>query len=589
MEVELPDGRILEFPEGTSEDVMRSAIQRLLAQSPPPAAQTAPAPASGGTAQADINAGLVPSGDTDTRSTQEYLADTGVTPDRTAAEFVGDVGGSLGAGMARGAAELAGLPGTLGDLIDTAYERFGIIPEGSREELGGMMNPISGSNIRAGMEAVTGGATEFRGEGTLPRIAGTVGEFIGGGAGAKVGTIAGTGSELAGMATEGTAAEPFARAAGAIAAPIGAAALQRGVQGVVSPMAGQIDPSRMQAVNTLRQAGVQPTAGQVVGGRAAQNQLYREAATPQGRQLAENAMEDFTAAALQTIGTNARRATPDVLEEATKRIGGVFDDVVRGVDVMPAPANISRINQAVDTFREMAPKETAAPIFRNIQRALVRAYDKSEPIPASNVSSWRSTLSKLTTSNDTATREAAKEALEAVDDVINTSLAAAGRPEAVQQLSQARNQYRNLLAIERAAQRSETGILSPAQLRTALLQQGRRRYTQGGGDLGPLTRAGNEVLDTLPQSGTQPRLSAQQLAANTGTGTGAGLFSYAMGADPVTAGGIGLAATAAPIVRNRFLSSGVGQQYFQNQLMNRAGPILSASDAARSVPGIMAQ
>lgn len=531
----------------------------------------------------------LPSPDMDTRSTQEYLADTGAAPDRTAAEFIGDVGGSLGAGMARGAAELVGLPGTLGDLIDTAYERFGIIPEGSREELGGMMNPISGSNIRAGMEAVTGGATEFRGEGTLPRIAGTVGEFIGGGAGAKVGTIAGTGSELAGMATEGTAAEPFARAAGAIAAPIGAAALQRGVQGVVSPMAGQIDPSRMQSVNTLRQAGVQPTAGQVVGGRAAQNQLYREAATPQGRQLAENAMEDFTAAALQTIGTNARRATPDVLEEATKRIGGVFDDVVRGVDVMPAPANISRINQAVDTFREMAPKETAAPIFRNIQRALVRAYDKSEPIPASNVSSWRSTLSKLTTSNDTATREAAKEALEAVDDVINTSLSAAGRPAAVQQLSQARNQYRNLLAIERAAQRSETGILSPAQLRTALLQQGRRRYTQGGGDLGPLTRAGNEVLDTLPQSGTQPRLSAQQLAANTGTGTGAGLFSYAMGADPVTAGSIGLAATAAPIVRNRFLSSGVGQQYFQNQLMNRAGPILSASDAARSVPGIMAQ
>ncbi len=32
MEVELPDGTILEFPEGTSEDVMRSAVQRYIAK-----------------------------------------------------------------------------------------------------------------------------------------------------------------------------------------------------------------------------------------------------------------------------------------------------------------------------------------------------------------------------------------------------------------------------------------------------------------------------------------------------------------------------------------------------------------------------
>ena len=69
MEVELPDGRILEFPEGTSRDVMRTAIQRLLANET--------APASGGTAQADIDAGLVPSGDTDTRSTAELVGQPG--------------------------------------------------------------------------------------------------------------------------------------------------------------------------------------------------------------------------------------------------------------------------------------------------------------------------------------------------------------------------------------------------------------------------------------------------------------------------------------------------------------------------------
>ena len=570
--------------EGRIDDARRLGQMALAARQ---SAQPAPAPV------AAAQDPMLPSGDTDARSTQEFLQETGAAPAPSAlsgiGETIGETAGAAGAGVARGAMELAGLPGTLGQLIDTAYERFGIIPEGSQEQLGAVMNPVTGESLRGLASGATGGATEFKGESIPARIAGTAGEFIGGGAGARLGAIAGTGSELAGMATEGTAAEPYARFAGAIAAPIGVAAAQRGLQNVVSPMAGQIEPARQAAVDTLRAAGVQPTAGQVVGGRAAQSQLYREAATPQGRQLAENALEDFTAAALQTVGATGRRATPEVLEEATKRIGSVFDDVVRGVDVMPEPANISRINQAVDTFREMAPKETAAPIFQNVQRALVRAFDKGETIPAATVSSWRSTLSKLTTSNDTATREAAREALEAVDDVINTSLTSAGRPEAVQQLSQARNQYRNLLAIERAAQRSEGGVLSPAQLRTALLQQGRRRYVQGGGDLGPLTRAGNEILSPLPQSGTAPRTMASQLTSGAPAGTGAGLGAMGLGADPLLATGIGLAATAAPALRNQFLSSGPGQRYMLNQMMSQGGPLSSVSNVSRTTPGIMAQ
>lgn len=44
IEVELPDGRILEFPEGTSQDVMRGAIQNLLTSEASPT-QEAPAPA----------------------------------------------------------------------------------------------------------------------------------------------------------------------------------------------------------------------------------------------------------------------------------------------------------------------------------------------------------------------------------------------------------------------------------------------------------------------------------------------------------------------------------------------------------------
>lgn len=208
IEVELPDGRILEFPEGTSQDVMRSAVQSLLGSTTPSVEQPTAGPER--TLGQAIYENVVGSGEVDTPG--ERIGQAIGSLGRTAA----DTAASAGAGVARGAAELVGLPGTLGDLMDLGLEKVGVIPEGSSERT---QSPLSGAALRDYMSSATGGATEYVGEGVPQRIAGTVGEFIGGGAGAKVGTIAGAGSELAGMATEGTAAEPYARVAGGLFAP----------------------------------------------------------------------------------------------------------------------------------------------------------------------------------------------------------------------------------------------------------------------------------------------------------------------------------------------------------------------------------
>lgn len=82
MEVELPDGRILEFPEGTSREVMRSAIQRLLSNEAP----SAPAGATGLTNDQQLAEGLIPSGDTETNSgTGVMTAGGGAGMDQTRA------------------------------------------------------------------------------------------------------------------------------------------------------------------------------------------------------------------------------------------------------------------------------------------------------------------------------------------------------------------------------------------------------------------------------------------------------------------------------------------------------------------------
>jgi hypothetical protein len=495
---------------------------------------------------------------------------------------IGDIAASGAAGLTRGAAELVGLPGTIGNLVDMGAEKIGLIPEGSAEK---MQSRLSGSALRDYMSSLSGGATEYVGEGAPQRIAGTIGEFVGGGAGGKIGTIAGAGSELAGMATEGKASEPYARLAGAVLAPASVGALQK----VVSPMAGQISPARQQAVETLRSEGIQPTAGQVVGGTAAEKQLFREAATAAGRAKSDQALGDFTAAVMKRVGSSAQRATPDALEEAATRIGGVFNDVVEGVGVLPSRDNLISMNNALKAYKELAPKASAAPIFKNVQKALNQAAVSGQPISADIVKTWRSTMSKLTKSSDAAMREAAIESLEAIDDAINASLIAARKPEAIAQLREARGQYRNLLAIEDAAKRADVeGVLSPLQLRSALITQGRRRYVQGKGDLGPITRAASDVLKPLPNSGTQQRLSAGQMLPSAAGGTGAGLGAAGLGLDPLTATAVGAATTVAPSVRNRFLASGAGQRYFQNQLMQQASPLLD-KQLVRTAPGLLSE
>lgn len=163
-----------------------------------------------------------------------------------------DVVASFAAGAGRGAADLAGLPGTISNLgqgalqwglskgyelatgsppdprSESMLERFFASPDQEMQDalLFGGGNPISGETLRSGLSAITGGATDYQPYTTAGKYARTAGEFLPGamaGGGASVGNIArmglipAVGSEAAGQATEGTAWEPYARVAGALA------------------------------------------------------------------------------------------------------------------------------------------------------------------------------------------------------------------------------------------------------------------------------------------------------------------------------------------------------------------------------------
>lgn len=142
----------------------------------------------------------------------------------------GDVAKSFGSGLVQGAASLAGLPGDIAEYgargIDRATQFIGrqlgidVTPRPDRAPTYGS------SDIRRGIEdRITGPLYEPKT--TLGKYAGNVGEFVPGalaGPGGAVrnlinfAVVPGLASEAAGQATHGTAAEPYARAATALAA-----------------------------------------------------------------------------------------------------------------------------------------------------------------------------------------------------------------------------------------------------------------------------------------------------------------------------------------------------------------------------------
>lgn len=512
---------------------------------------------------------------------------------------INDVAKAGAAGLSRGTTALMDLPGAVMgggvDLISGGLERAGIVsPETSgmmAESAKRMFPGGDGGMFRDAASTVTGGATEYKGKTTAGQYAGTVGEFLPGAAVfggtsptnlLKYGVAPGVTSEAAGQATEGTDWEGAARLGGALIGGIAPDLIAKGAKALISPFGGA-DPERLKLASVLDDFGVPISAGQRVGNEALRR---KEGLTGAGQALNDTQREAFTVAALKTAGIDAKRATAEVLDEAARRIGSVFDDVTRGVDVTPDPNSLTALSGAVNTYKSLAPTGNQAPLVSNIFKDVTKAFRGGNPIPASTVNTWRSGLSKLTTSADAATREAATMALETIDDMLTASLNAAGRADDVARLATARGEWRNFLAIQKSAtgagEGTAAGLLSPAQLRSAVVQQGRSAYARGKrGELGDLARAGVGVMDSLPNSGTPAGLRAMipggslSAALGAGLGSGMGPWGAAIGA------GLGL---AVPGLTGALRMSGPMQAYLANQLMSGARTNVPAGIGSALLP-----
>lgn len=422
----------------------------------------------------------------------------------------GEAGYAGGAGVVRGAAEVAQLGPTILDFMQAglpamiAEKVFGAEPT----------ERVKGPTIPEQIGEVTGGYTEYRSPTTLGQYAGTIGEFAGGAAALPIGGVARSvgsailpaiASETAGQITAGTPYESTARLAAALGVPAVQAAatplMRRAAIGPAEEVRGYMaGTQRPQSVELLRSMGVEDiSAGQQLGAPQLMKLEGRAGPSLQAKQ-------QLTQAALRQAGTQADLATPDVVKATRDRIGSVFNMADAMAGGAPTRAEGGRMVEALANAEGAISVGKVPNKLKDIVKDFGEASFAGDVIDPRNIATTRKSLNNLMSTyaadGDMINYELAYDLLEVLDDMVERQISAAD-PDFISQLGQARQQHRSFLTLERALNRAgsdpASGIISPEALAGATRRREGVSYMRGTGtELAELARASQEVLSPLP-------------------------------------------------------------------------------------------
>lgn len=517
----------------------------------------------------------------------------------TIGERVGEAIGAAGAGALRGVRGLLELPETVGSLARMGYQyaRGQDVQPMPEETVAGK----AFTDLYGGLASIVGAdpsRIEYRGDTGTGKFAGKVGEFLPF-AGRRVAQYA-LAPVVAGMAGEKTAEElgfgetgqMIGEVAGMLAGPAAYGGALRAGAKAISPYGGA-DEARLAAAKTLEEAGVSVTAGQKVGSEALQR---KEMLTGKGQEMRSGQIEEFTAAVMKDLGSTSPRATADGLNEAQTRIGSQINEALTGVELRPNVSELFGFSDAAKFYRKTKPTgqdaKEAGDMFSKINKAFVNAASTGKPIDIDQYRSFRSQLSKGTISSSEPIRETSKRMLEVIDGAMDRALTSLGRESDIAKLNQARAKYRDYLAVEKSVSKggemAASGLITPQSLGAALRSQGSRAYVQERrGDLGSLTRAGEQVSVVPKTSGTTENMK-QLLGAFRAGGSAAvaGSIASSMGLPY----GVGATLGAiAPATFDRLIMTKKGQQYLANQIVKNSNGSIAPDYANNIVAALAAQ
>jgi len=522
------------------------------------------------------------------QSKREAKDDSGFV--ESSIDTAGDVLGATLAGAARGVKGALELP----ELISRAgYRGVQEVGQYFGANMGKdvpVLESATGELIEQGLSYIPGAneAMQYRGDTGAGEFAGKVGEFLPF-ALKNVAKYA-VAPVISGMAAEETAkslgfgetAQSIAEVGGMIAGP---SAVTKAKQ-IISPYGGA-DPARLAAAKALEESGVSVSAGQKVGDEALKR---KEAQSKNFGDFKGKQLDEFTQAILRQFGSNANRATPDVLTEIQTRLGQNMNEAISGVKLIPEVEDLKNMSSVLQKFKKLKPENVDAEVpnalLKKINRSLINTVSKKGVIDEEQFISFREQLSLQTKSKNSAIRNATIGTLNILDDLMDKQLTASGRSSDIQKLNKARSDYRNYFALENAVASSgelkALGIVTPSSIGSALRSQNKRQYVQGKrGDIGDLSKSGEIAVSFPSSSGTAENIKALMgMMKSVPSASIGGAVTSALGLGPYVGaviGGLG------PVTFNKLLMSEKGQAYLANQIVSNSKGATSKENAQRTI------
>lgn len=383
-----------------------------------------------------------------------------------------------------------------------------------------------------------------------------------------------TGGDVADNALMGAAAGGIV---GAGLTGAGAAA-----SGVANRLTGAVSPEAAALARRAQDLGIPIRAGQITDSSAVRFLDSTLGKTPGMGYGAANRAQQIAVnrAVAQTIGEDADRLTPAVMQQARTRLGRSFDRVAQGTFVQLDDPLIHDFNHVMQQANSVLTPAELTPLQNLVRDGILPKFAQLGDIGGEEYQAFTrrgAPLDRLMQSNNPNMRYYAGQIREALDSALERSAPA----ELVDELRQTRGQWRRLKTIEDLAAKSPTGDISPAGLMQAVQRgYGNRIAYTGGGDLGDLARIGQRFLKEPPSSGTAERIAAQdrlgQLAklgqlAGGAAGAAMGVTHFAPQiAAAAPAIGPALGSAAAGFAGGRIASQILRSDALANRLIDRA-------------------
>jgi hypothetical protein len=303
----------------------------------------------------------------------------------------------------------------------------------------------------------------------------------------------------------------------------------------------------------------------------------------------------FNQAVNGTFGENAQKVTPDGLNSAYTRIGGVMNDVASRTNIAIDPTALNELANTNTMAGEVGLDVGQSSAVRaQIDKIIDIASQNNGAIPGNvyqNLTKRGESLDVLQGNRSTTTGQLGGQIRDTLDDAFQRSAS----PEDAAALQQARTQYKALKTVEPLTMRADTpggatpstGDVSPAALLGRVSQQYKNAPRAGLGDipLKDLGQIGQRFLKEPGSSGTAERSGIQGMMEHGGQ-LAAGLGAAAMGHEAGMPLHVTIPSMAAALIAPPVIGSVLRSPSLVNRAVNGAqlSPGTQAMIAAMRAP-----